>query len=148
MKTFSTILRTSLVALLLLTGSPSATDKALAFTGGSSEFFGIEGPRTMRIKGKVFCTDCDISAVRKAQPSEPRLYQFVYHEGKMVMQVEWISNPLRWNRVVWPARVWLRGSNELLHKLAAGENQQKEVEIVGFLSNSRTFDIAEVIVKG
>jgi hypothetical protein len=148
MTTFTTIFRASLAAVLLFTGSISIIDSALAFTGGNGEFFGLEGPRTIRITGKVFCTDCDVNAVRKAQPSEPRLYQLVYHEGKMVMQVEWISNPLRWNRVVWPARIWLRGSTELLHKLAAGENQQKEVEIVGFLSNSRTFDIAEVTIKG
>jgi len=101
----------------------------------------------MRIKGKIFCNDCTINEVRKTQPSEPRLYQLAYQEGKMVMQVEWVSNPLRWNRVVWPARVWLRGSSNLLGKLTAGENQQKEVEIVGFLSNSRTFDIAEVMVN-
>ena len=148
MKMFGTIVRTSLTVLFLFTGSTSVTESAYGFTGSGWGSIGIEGPRTMRIKGKIFCSDCTINEVRKAQPSEPRLYQLVYHEGKMVMQVEWISNPLRWNRVVWPARVWLRGSNDLLHKLAAGENQRKEVEIVGFLSNSRTFDIAEVMIHG
>lgn len=147
MKRIRTIFRTSLVAMLLLAGNPVVTDSVFAFTGGHRAFFGLE-PRTMRIKGKVFCTDCDVNTVRKEQSAGPRLYQFVYHQGNMVMQVEWISNPLRWNRIVWPARIWLRGSDELLHKLAAGENQRKEVEIVGFLSNSRTFDIAEVNIHG
>lgn len=143
MKTLQKMTRTTLAALLLFSG---VTSSAQAFLGTGS--VGAEGPTVMRIKGKVFCAGCKLEEVRKAQPQEPRLYQLTYNQGQVVMKVDWVSNPRRWNHVVWPAKVWLRGANAQLLKLAAEENQQKDVEITGILSNSRTFDIAEVLVNG
>lgn len=145
MKTAKTMMRTALAAMFLFSG---ITTSAYGFIGGGGSWVGIDRPAVMRIKGKVFCTDCDVNEVRKAQPRTLRLYQLTYQQGRAVMQVEWVSNPGRWNRVVWPARVWLRGTDALLAKLAAQENLQKEVEITGILSNSRTFDIAEVVING
>jgi len=145
MKIAKTMMSTALVVTLVFS---VLTTSAYGFTGGSGGFVGIERPATMRIKGKVFCTGCDINEVRRTQPQALRLYQLVYQQGQAVMQVEWVSNPSRWHHVVWPARVWLRGTEALLTKLAAEENLQKEVEITGILSNSRTFDVAEVTING
>ena len=144
MKTTRAMIRTTLAALVLSSG---ITSSAQGFLGGGFSV-GAGGPAVMRIKGKVFCAGCNIEQVRKAQPKEPRLYQLTYDQGQVVMKVEWVSNPQRWNHVVWPAKVWLRGANAELLKLAAEENQQKDIEITGILSNSRTFDIAEVMVNG
>jgi hypothetical protein len=145
MKTTQTMIRTALVALMLFSG---ITNSAQAFLGGGGVSIGAGGPTVMRIKGKVFCAGCKLDQVRKEQPQEPRLYQLTYNQGQVVMKVEWVSNPGRWNRVVWPAKVWLRGAEAQLLKLAAEENQQKEIEITGILSNSRTFDITEVMING
>ncbi len=142
MKTIQKMTRTMFAALLLFSG---VTNSAQAFLGAGS--VGAEGPAVMRIKGKVFCAGCKLEQARKAHPREPRLYQLTYDQGQVVMKVDWVSNPRRWNHVVWPAKVWLRGANAQLLKLAAEENQQKDVEITGILSNSRTFDIAEVMVN-
>jgi len=135
----------ALAAALLFSGIATST---YGFIGGGGAWVGVERPAIVRIKGRVFCTGCDINEVRKAQPQAPRLYQLVYQQGRAVMQIEWVSNPERWNHVVWPARVWLRGADALLSKLAAEENLQKEVAITGILRNSRTFDVAEVIIGG
>jgi len=145
MKTTKMMIGATLAASLLFSG---ITNSAQAFLGGGGVSIGAEGTTVMRIKGKVFCAGCKLDQVRKEQPREPRLYQLTYNQGQIVMKVEWVSNPGRWNHVVWPAKVWLRGTEAQLLKLAAEENQQKEIEITGILSNSRTFDIAEVMVNG
>lgn len=145
MKTVTSVMSIALAATVLFSG---ITPSAYGFIGGSGGWGGIERATMMRIKGKVFCTDCDVNEVRKARPHTHRLYQLVYQHGRAVMQVEWVSNPRRWNHIMWPARVWLRGADEILSKLAAEENLQKEVEISGILSNSRTFDIAEIAIDG
>jgi len=145
MKATKTIIGATLAAVVLFSG---ITNSAQAFIGGGGAFVGAEGPSIMRIKGKVFCAGCNLDQVRKAQPGEPRLYQLTYDQGQLVMKVEWVSNPGRWNHVVWPAKVRLRGASTQLLKLVAEENQQKDIEITGILSNSRTFDITEVMVEG
>lgn len=144
MKITKTMIGVTLTALVLFSG---ITNSAQAFIGGGA-FVGAEGPMVMRIKGKVFCAGCNLDQVRKAQPGEPRLYQLTSDQGQLVMKVEWVSNPGRWNHVVWPAKVRLRGASTELLKLVAEENQQKDIEITGILSNSRTFDITEVMIEG
>ena len=145
MKTVKTMTRAALAAVLFFS---VITTSAYGFIGGGGAWVGAERPAIIRIKGRVFCTDCDVNEVRKAQPQASRLYQLVSQQGRAVMQVEWVSNPGRWDQVVWPARVWLRGADALLSKLSAEENLQKEVAITGILRNSRTFDIAEVTIGG
>ena len=126
MKTTKTRIRATLVALALFLG---ITNSAQAFLGEGGASIGAEGPTIMRIRGKVFCAGCNLDQVRKARPGELRLYQLTYDQGQVVMKVEWVSNPGRWNHVVWPAKVRLRGASAQLLKLVAEEDQQKNVEI-------------------
>ena len=134
----SKALRTSMTATLLLAGITVGAQGDIGAVGSS---FGPDGAGTVQIRGKVLCLACSLDEVRRTQPSEPALYQLSYKQGQLVMQVNWVSTTTRWQRVVWPPRVWVRGEPGLMQQLSAEANLFKDIEMTGILSNTRTFDI-------
>jgi hypothetical protein len=64
------------------------------------------------------------------------------------MRIDWVSTPTRWQRVVWPPRLWVRGEDGLLQQLSAETNLFKKMEIQGILSNTRTLDLASITLSG
>jgi len=115
---------------------------------GSGFSWGPGGTGTMQIRGHVLCAGCSLEQARQANPGEPTLYQLTHRQGQVVMTVTRVSDPGRWSRVVWPARLWVRGEEKLLQQLNAEANLFKELEIDGILSNTRTLDIAAVTIRG
>jgi hypothetical protein len=81
-------------------------------------------------------------------PHDLALYQLSSKQGRLVMRVNWVSNPTRWQRVVWPPRLWVRGEDSLLQQLSAEANLFKEVEIQGILSHTRTLDLTSITLSG
>ena len=130
---------------LLLTGMAAGARGQIGDGGGA---FGVGGNVMMQIKGKVVCAACSLEEVRKAQPGESHLYQLSSQQGRVVLKVDWVSNSARWNRVVWPQRLWVRGEERVLQQLGTEENLFKDVEITGILGNSRTLDVSTVTITG
>jgi hypothetical protein len=138
-------LRTGMVATLLLAGIAACANGEI---GGLNSAFGPPGSGAVHIRGKVLCTSCSLDEVRQTQRHEPGLYQLSHTQGQLVMQINWTSNAARWQRVVWPPRVWVRGEPSLLQQLSAEANLFTEVEIHGMLSNTRTLDITSFTRTG
>jgi hypothetical protein len=138
-------LRTGMAATLLLTG---LTVGAQGDIGAGGSPFGPDGTGTVQIRGTVLCAACSLEEVRHAQPSEPALYQLSFQQGQVVMRIDWVSTPTRWQRVVWPPRLWVRGEDGLLQQLSAETNLFKKMEIQGILSNTRTLDLASITLSG
>ncbi|MGH9426746.1 MAG: hypothetical protein ACRD2L_10660 [Terriglobia bacterium] len=55
-----------------------------------------------------------------------------------------ISEPQRWDAVVFPHEVLVRSTEELFHKLIAEENLYKTVSVTGLLRNDRLMDVENV----
>lgn len=142
---FNKTLRAGMAATLLLAG---ITVGAQGDIGDSGPSFGPAGAGAVQIRGKVLCTSCSLDEVRRTQPYTSALYQLSYKQGQLVMQINWVSNASRWQRVVWPPRVWVRGEAGLLQQLSAEANLFKELEMTGFLSNTRTLDITSLTSAG
>lgn len=142
---FNKALRAGMAATLLLAG---ITVGAQGDIGDSGPSFGPHGAGAVHIRGKVLCTACSLDEVRRTQPHEPGLYQLSHRQGQLVMQVNWVSNTARWHRVVWPPQVWVRGEAGLMQQLSAEANLFKEMELTGFLSNTRTLDIISLTPAG
>jgi hypothetical protein len=131
------------VALLLAglaVNSRGEVDGGLGFSPNSE--------LTMQIHGNVVCTECSLEEAQKARPHDTALYQMTSRQGRLVMQVNWVSNTARWSRIVWPPQLRVRGDAHLIHQLGAEENLFKEVEITGLLSNTRTLDLLMVNAQG
>jgi hypothetical protein len=134
-----------MAATLLLAGITAGAQGDIG-AGGSS--LGPDGAGSVQLRGKVLCVACSLDEVRQAQPHEPALYQLSSKQGHLVMQVNWVSHATRWQRVVWPPRLWVRGEDEVLQQLSAEANLFKELEIQGILSNTRTLDITSITLSG
>jgi hypothetical protein len=141
----SKTVRTGMAATLLLAGIAVG---AHGDVGGIGASFGPPGVDAVQLRGRVLCTSCSLEEVRQTQRHAPGLYQLSHKQGQLVMQINWISNASRWQRVVWPPRVWLRGEASLLLQLSAEANLFRELEIEGTLSNTRTFDITSLTRTG
>lgn len=141
----SKTLRTGMAATLLLAGIAAG---AHGDVGGLGASFGPPGAGSIHIRGRVLCTSCSLEEVRQSQRYEPGLYQLSHKQGQLVMQIHWVSNAARWQRVVWPPRVWLRGEANLLQQLNAEANLFRALEIQGTLSNTRTLDITSLTRTG
>ncbi len=132
----------SIAITLLLTGLAAS---ARSDIGGNVQGFGPGGGDPVKIRGNVVCAGCSLEEMRNANPSEsPFYYQFTHKHGRLVMQVNWISNSARWARVAWPPRLWVRGEEEVIQQLGTEANLFKDIEITAFLSNTRTLDIIDV----
>ena len=138
-------LHAGLAATLLLAGMTAGVHGDIGTTGSA---FGPDGAGVVQIRGRVLCVACSLDQVRHTQPSEPALYQLSYKQGQLVMQVNWVSTTSRWQRVVWPPRLWVRGEDGLVEQLSAEANLFKEMEIQGMLSNTRTLDLTSITLSG
>lgn len=141
----SKTLRTGIAATLLLAGIAAGVHGDV---GGIGASFGPPGADAVQLRGRVLCTSCSLEEVRQTQRHEPGLYQLSHKQGQLVMQINWVSNAARWQRVVWPPRVWVRGEVSLLQQLSAEANLFQELEIQGILSNTRTLDITSLAHSG
>jgi hypothetical protein len=139
------VLRSSIVATSLLIGSTSLSWAQASGSGVGP--FGGELRGIMQFTGKVVCVSCTINEVRHAHPQLPNLYllKLVGNEQqKAVVSVETISEPQRWDAVVFPHEVLVRSTDDLFHKLTAEENLYKTVSVTGLLRNDRIMDVENV----
>ena len=142
MKKLQHTTKMSIAIALLLTAFVAG---ARSDIGGGSQGFGPGGGDAVKIRGNVVCGGCSLEELRNANPRDyPFYYQFTHKHGRLVMQVNWISNSARWARVAWPPRLWVRGPEEVIQQLGAEANLFKDVEITALLSNTRTLDIIDV----
>lgn len=135
-----------LATLLLLAGASVSWAQA---TGGTVTPFGGELRGIMKFSGKVVCLDCTISEVHKADPQLPNLYLLkrVGHEQQQaVVSIDTISEPQRWDAVVFPHEVLVRSTDALFQKLTAEANFYKPVSVTGLLRNDRIMDVQDVTV--
>lgn len=145
-KIFTLGLRVSMVALMLA-GSVSMVSLAQSYGGGfAGSPFGAT--RTLlSLQGRVLCADCTLEDVRQAQPRTRSLYQLTSQQGQVVMQITKVNHEDIFHAVAWPPRLWVRAAAPLLQQLRAEENWRKEMELRGFLSSTRTFDLATLTVR-
>lgn len=130
------------IAVAVALGALSVRARGQVGDGGLS--IGPGGTGAIQLRGQVVCTDCYLDEVKRT----PFTYQLSHKHGRLVMNVTWISNSSRWNRIVWPPKLQIRGEERLIQKLVAEENLMKELEVSGILGNSRTLDLSEVTVRG
>jgi hypothetical protein len=134
-------LKASLCMAVLLIGIAAG---ARGQVGDGGQAFGVSGTGAIQLRGQVVCTNCYLDEVKRT----PFTYQLTHKHGRLVMNVTWTSNTSRWNRIVWPPQLHVRGEERLIQQLGAEENLMKELEVSGVLGNSRTFDLSEVSVRG
>lgn len=144
MATVRKTVRTGVAAVLLLGG---LTTGAQGLIGAGGADFGPGGGWGIQIRGKMVCTQCSLSEVRKAQPYNSHLYQLSYRQEQGVMDVGWVSNPRWWNHLTVP-RLRVRGADSLWQKLTAEEHLFTEVELTGRLSPSQVLDMRAVTIRG
>ena len=141
----SKTLRTGMAATLLLAGITAGAQGDIGAAGSS---FGPGGADSVQIRGKALCVACSLDEVQQTQPHEPALNQLSHKQGQLVMQVNWVSNTARWQRVVCPPQVWERGEAGLVQQLSTEANLFKELEIQGILSNTRILDLTISTLSG
>ncbi len=111
--------------------------------------FGGETRAPLKIRGRVLCVECSRDEVQKAQPARRHLYELRYAweekaVKKLVMEVDWVSEPQRWSYV--NPHIWVRGTGRLLGRLMAEENLNREAEVTFIPRNSGTLDLVEVLI--
>lgn len=143
MITFGKTLRTGAATALLLAG---ITSGAQGYTGGTLLNDRLNG---IQLRGRVVCTGCSLAEVQEAQPEKwgNHLYRITYKQQQVVMEVDWISNPLRWNRLTTTPHLRLRGADSFFEQLTAEENRFKNVEVSGMLSSSQTLDMNKLTIR-
>jgi hypothetical protein len=131
------------VVLLLIGFATSAAGQ-----GTSGPVIGGESQGITQIRGKVLCGDCNLTDVREDQSNVHKLYQLTYPGGRLVFQVEWVSEPQRWTDLVSSPLLHVHRKTSLFQQLVAEENLFREVEITGLLRDTQTLDISEVSFRG
>lgn len=142
MITFGKTLRTGAAAALLLAG---ITSGAQGYTGSAVFNNRLSG---MQLRGRIVCTGCSLAEVQEAQPEKwgNHLYRMTYRQQQVVIEVDWISNPLQWNRLITTPHLQLRGADSLFEQLTAEANRFQEVEVSGMLFSSQTLDMHKVTI--
>lgn len=144
------------VAVLLTSLAPHAWSQVAVGSGGGGFGGELKGPTI--VGGRVICAQCTIRDVEAAQPHLTNLYELRHpQEGKVVMQIAplpdttayyswWHSDgAIWWQAIVGPGNsLTVRTPNYLFRQLMAEENLLKQVELVGLLGRSRTYDVASV----
>jgi hypothetical protein len=146
MNTFRNRLRRGLAATWLLTSLGTAA-VAQGFVGGFSGEYTGGWHSPLQINGSVVCSDCRLEDVQRAHPQEKDLYQFSTKHGALVFKVASVNDPATFNAVVWPQRLWLRASDEVLQQLAAEDTLFKPIGLTGILGTARTLDVTEVAIS-
>jgi hypothetical protein len=143
------VITRGVVAILMLTGIPmSAWGQGKGAVAPPFGFGGDMKDMTF-IRGNIVCAGCTLDEARKAHKDRHSLYELEYKDGRVVVDVNWVDDAPRWDSIVGPSRrLWVRAEDKVLRKLTAEENLFKEVEISGVLRSTRTFDIADVTIKG
>jgi len=140
------ILAGSMVATVLLMGGVT---ESWAQPSGAVPAVGGELRGIMKFSGTVVCLDCTVNEVHKAQPQLPNLYLLkrVGHEQqRAVVSISTISEPQRWDAVVFPHEVLVRSTDVVFQKLTAEANLYKPVSVTGLLRNDRIMDVQDVTV--
>lgn len=143
----SRVMRTGVTVTMLLAGIITGAH-AFSGAGGTATGIGGGGRQALRITGKVVCVSCSLEEVRKTQPNLYHLYQFTHKNGKIVVEVKAVNDSMRWGELTWPPQLWVRAEEQVLQQLVAEQNLSKDIDITGILSNSRTFDVLDVDVRG
>jgi hypothetical protein len=145
MKQPATVLFSTLTAAVLLLCGVSASWAQPASTGVGPVGGELRG--IMQFTGKVVCVDCTLNEVRHAQPTLPNLY-VLKHVGnenqRAVVTISTISEPMRWDAVVFPHEVLVRTTDKLFHELTAEKNLYKTVQVTGLLRSDRIMDVQGV----
>jgi hypothetical protein len=141
----SKTLRAGMAVTLFLAGLTAGAQGDIGAAGSS---FGPDSADPVHIRGTVLCAACSLEEVRRTQPRDLVLYQLSHKQGQLVMRISWVSNPTRWQRVVWPPRLWVRGEDSLVRQLSAEATLFKGIEIQGILSNTRTLDLTSITLSG
>ena len=116
--------------------------------------FGGELRGETRLKGHVVCVGCRLEKVRKTHPESGSLYEFTWaapggQEDAFVMNVEWSSEPKRWEAIAGLSHsVVARASEEVFQQLTAEKNRLQKMELIGLLRSNRILDIAAVNILG
>jgi hypothetical protein len=135
-------MRTGAAAVLLLV---SLITGAHGYTGE-----GILNDRVagMQFSGRVICTRCTVAEARKTllDKWDNHLYRITRGQEQAVIEIEWISNPWRWNRLVTTPHLQLRGADSLFQQLTTVASRGKKVEVSGMLSSTQTLDMHKVTI--
>lgn len=146
----SLITRGIFAALLLAGSAPGAWGQAAETVPGAGvgSYPGDLIESETRIRGTIMCVGCSLEEARRMLPEAKRLYAFTHDQGQWVMQVNDVDNPSRWEQMTLSNQLRVRGTEDALQQLSAGENRGKEVEIAGFLRHDQVLDITGVTIGG
>lgn len=121
---------------------------------GRTSPFGGELRGETRLKGQVVCVGCQLEEARKTYPESNSLYEFTWtapggQEDAFVMNVQWLSEPKRWEAIVGLSHSLVaRASENVFQQLTAEKNRLQKIELVGLLRSDRIIDIATVKMLG
>lgn len=146
MNTFHNTMSRNIAAAVLLLSSATAVSAQVP--GGGLGAFGGELRGETRIEGQVFCVGCSVADVQQAHPDLTNLYLLKHGQHQAVLAVTSVSDPQRWDTIVFPRELYVRSQNALFHELTAEQNLWKKVEIEGLLRSDRVLDVVGVTVKG
>ncbi|HXG21782.1 MAG TPA: hypothetical protein VNN62_22230 [Methylomirabilota bacterium] len=143
----------SVLVILLLTVSGRDSNARAPGGAGPGAFSG-ELRGVYQVQGKVLCVNCTVQEVQQASPQHlSDLYTLKKGKQQAVFQVTEIRNSAsgresllgRWEAITGlTRRLTLRADESVWRKLTAPENQRREVQLIGLLQNTGTFDVAEL----
>ncbi|MBM4258518.1 MAG: hypothetical protein FJ147_21800 [Deltaproteobacteria bacterium] len=145
MKQLRTVCFAIVASILLLPGVPSVVGAAPSGGHGPS-IMGDPLMRPITVKGRVVCTNCDLDDIRP-EHSGSNLYQFTNERGSLVLNLTWVNDRHLWRTIVWPRQLRIRTSMSVFEQLTSEENIRAEVQLSGFLRNTRTFDIGQLVLS-
>ena len=110
---------------------------------------GSQGEDSMGLKGRIICVGCSRDDVRKNQPNLLNLYEFTREQEHMVIKIDEASTAARWEAIAGLShQITVRVQDKVWQQLTSEDNLFKQIEMIGILSSSRTFDVARVKISG
>ena len=129
------------ISVLLISSGPLPAEAVSS--GNGPAIWGDPFVRPITVKGQILCTNCTLDDIRQEQ-SGSNLYQLTNERGTMVFKLTWVNDRHLWRTIVWPRQLRVRTATEVFEQLTSEENLRAEVQLSGFLRNTRTFDIGQL----
>lgn len=131
------------VVLALMLGGVSSDGHS--FTGLSAM---TRGEQQTRLTGKLVCTDCSVTEVRKVHPYKygNHLYQLQFGQRQAVMEVR-ETNHFTWLNHLMRPNIRIQGKDNLLLALTSQDNVRKDVTLAGLLLDAQTLNVQAITIQ-
>lgn len=125
----------STATLLLLLAGVTMKTQGQVGVGDSFGAFAVDtGAAEMPIRRKMLCAGYNLAEAQEAQPNRQSdlsyrlVCRFAHGQEQEMIEVNWVNNPLRWNRLIPAPHLHLRGAESLFEELTAEKDLFDEAE--------------------